>query len=57
MDRALEAAKEYRALRERGDVVGAGVVRQTIEDLHVGEYVDGKYVIAANVRAATDLES
>lgn len=40
MDLACEAAKEWRRLSDRGDVVQAGEVRRSIDEL-VGRWIDG----------------
>lgn len=54
-DRAIGLAEEYKALVERGDVVRAEETRRTIEDLHVGSYVGGRWVIREDIRRAMGL--
>jgi hypothetical protein len=51
LDGAMEAAKEYYELRERGDVVLAGEVRRLIEDL-VGYWRDGVFTLPSCVKRA-----
>ena len=47
---SLTAAREYRDLMARGDVVLAEQTRRSIDDLGCGRYVGGKWVLDRDIR-------
>jgi hypothetical protein len=51
MAQARAVAQEYRAAMARGDVVVAGECRRTLDDLHIGSYVDGRWTLSPEILA------